>query len=115
MAPAAQATVPAHRPAAHHPTEPRTSAAYALPGDRAYPEAITADPRTGTLYAGSYADGTVYRTTGRVGRGGGTGWMGRLSWGRPGGGTGRPWRMAAGRGALEVAPGASSRRGEADR
>ncbi|MEU8828620.1 SMP-30/gluconolactonase/LRE family protein [Streptomyces sp. NPDC048636] len=63
LAPAARATAPAPRPAAHHPTEPRISAAYALPGDRVYPEGIAADPRTGTLYAGSYADGTVYRMT----------------------------------------------------
>ncbi|WP_207394215.1 SMP-30/gluconolactonase/LRE family protein [Actinomadura formosensis] len=36
-------------------------AAYVLPGDRVYPEGIAADPRTGTLYAGSFQDGTVYR------------------------------------------------------
>lgn len=39
----------------------RISAAYVLPGDRVYPEGIAADPRTGTMYAGSWKDGTVYR------------------------------------------------------
>ncbi|MBL1101378.1 SMP-30/gluconolactonase/LRE family protein [Streptomyces coffeae] len=67
LAPAAQATAPADapatRPAAHHPVQPRISAAYELPGDRVYPEGIAADPRSGTLYAGSFADGTVYRMT----------------------------------------------------
>ncbi|NYD51132.1 Cu-Zn family superoxide dismutase [Actinomadura luteofluorescens] len=39
----------------------RISTAYVLPGDRVYPEGIAADPRTGTMYAGSFKDGTVYR------------------------------------------------------
>ncbi|MEU4824478.1 SMP-30/gluconolactonase/LRE family protein [Actinomadura sp. NPDC023710] len=39
----------------------RISTAYVLPGDRVYPEGIAADPRTGTMYAGSFEDGTVYR------------------------------------------------------
>ncbi|WP_433462583.1 SMP-30/gluconolactonase/LRE family protein [Spirillospora sp. CA-128828] len=39
----------------------RISTAYVLPGDRVYPEGIAADPRSGTMYAGSFADGTVYR------------------------------------------------------
>ncbi|WP_431776664.1 SMP-30/gluconolactonase/LRE family protein [Streptomyces cucumeris] len=63
LAPAAHADGPAARPAAHQPALPRISTAYELPGDRVYPEGIAADPRTGTLYAGSFADGTVYRMT----------------------------------------------------
>ncbi|MES9541962.1 hypothetical protein [Actinomadura sp. NPDC000600] len=39
----------------------RISTAYVLPGDRVYPEGIAADPRGGAMYAGSFADGTVYR------------------------------------------------------
>lgn len=39
----------------------RISTAYVLPGDRVYPEGIAADPRDGTMYAGSFEDGTVYR------------------------------------------------------
>ncbi|NUW30897.1 SMP-30/gluconolactonase/LRE family protein [Nonomuraea sp. SMC257] len=39
------------------------STAFELPGARVYPEGITADPRTGDLYAGSYTDGTVFRMT----------------------------------------------------
>ncbi|RST06105.1 superoxide dismutase [Streptomyces sp. WAC07149] len=35
--------------------------AFALPGSKVYPEGIASDPRTGTVYVGSYADGTVYR------------------------------------------------------
>ncbi|MGI5168339.1 SMP-30/gluconolactonase/LRE family protein [Spirillospora sp. CA-253888] len=50
LAPAAQAA-------------PRVSTAHELPGDRVYPEGIAADPRTGDLYAGSYADGTIYKMT----------------------------------------------------
>ncbi|MFI6491883.1 SMP-30/gluconolactonase/LRE family protein [Streptomyces sp. NPDC050564] len=42
---------------------PRISTAYELPGDRAYPEGIAADPRTGDLYVGSYTTGAVYRAT----------------------------------------------------
>lgn len=43
--------------------EPRApvTTAYALPGERVYPEGIAADPRTGDTYVGSYADGAVYR------------------------------------------------------
>lgn len=41
----------------------RISAAYELPGDRVYPEGIAVDPRTGDLYAGSFADGTIYKMT----------------------------------------------------
>ncbi|QKW37428.1 SMP-30/gluconolactonase/LRE family protein [Actinomadura sp. NAK00032] len=54
------AAPPAAAQAASHGA--RISAAYVLPGDRVYPEGIAADPRTGALYAGSFADGTVYRT-----------------------------------------------------
>ncbi|MEV0145729.1 MULTISPECIES: hypothetical protein [unclassified Nonomuraea] len=39
------------------------STAFELPGARVYPEGITADPRTGDLYAGSFTDGTVFRMT----------------------------------------------------
>ncbi|MFC4011230.1 SMP-30/gluconolactonase/LRE family protein [Nonomuraea purpurea] len=42
---------------------PRVSTAFELPGDRVYPEGITADPRGGALYAASYADGTVFKMT----------------------------------------------------
>ncbi|GLX17758.1 SMP-30/gluconolactonase/LRE family protein [Streptomyces lavendulae] len=35
--------------------------AFTLPGSKVYPEGIASDPRTGTVYVGSYADGTVYR------------------------------------------------------
>ncbi|WP_211370372.1 SMP-30/gluconolactonase/LRE family protein [Nonomuraea turkmeniaca] len=41
----------------------RVSTAHELPGDRVYPEGITADPRTGDLYAGSYANGAVFKMT----------------------------------------------------
>ncbi|MFD3805797.1 SMP-30/gluconolactonase/LRE family protein [Streptomyces sp. NPDC058619] len=39
----------------------RISTAFTLPGARVYPEGIAGDPRTHTVYVGSYADGTVYR------------------------------------------------------
>ncbi|MEO3825101.1 SMP-30/gluconolactonase/LRE family protein [Actinomadura sp. B10D3] len=48
-------------PAAAREHRPSISTAYVLPGDRVYPEGIAADPRDGTLYAGSFQDGTVYR------------------------------------------------------
>ncbi|MFC7328217.1 SMP-30/gluconolactonase/LRE family protein [Marinactinospora rubrisoli] len=64
VAPAATAATspPAPPPSAAglHSTA-RISTAFELPGDRVYPEGIAADPRTGVLYAGSYADGTVFR------------------------------------------------------
>ena len=41
----------------------RISTAYALPGDRVYPEGITTDPYTGALYAGSFHDGTIFKMT----------------------------------------------------
>ncbi|MGW5452118.1 SMP-30/gluconolactonase/LRE family protein [Nocardia sp. NPDC003979] len=40
---------------------PVLSTAYGLPGAAVYPEGIALDPRTGTSYVGSYADGTVFR------------------------------------------------------
>ncbi|MEW2139773.1 superoxide dismutase [Streptomyces sp. NPDC005409] len=42
-------------------TDARISTAFSLPGGKVYPEGIAADPRTHTVYVGSYADGTVYR------------------------------------------------------
>ncbi|MFJ5775967.1 SMP-30/gluconolactonase/LRE family protein [Streptomyces sp. NPDC093094] len=39
----------------------RITAVHELPGDRVYPEGIALDPRTGDVYVGSYAEGTVYR------------------------------------------------------
>jgi sugar lactone lactonase YvrE len=48
---------PVGQPAIHIGT------AYELPGDRAYPEGIAADPRTGDTYVGSYATGAIYRAT----------------------------------------------------
>ncbi|GGT06937.1 MULTISPECIES: SMP-30/gluconolactonase/LRE family protein [Streptomyces] len=61
MGPAAAAAPvePSAHTAAPHA---RVSTAFTLPGERVYPEGIAADPRTGTVYVGSYADGTVYRT-----------------------------------------------------
>ncbi|MGP3949223.1 SMP-30/gluconolactonase/LRE family protein [Streptomyces sp. 7N604] len=58
-------TTQAIEPTASRAAEPhaRISTAYELPGDRVYPEGIAADPRTGDLYAGSYADGTVFKMT----------------------------------------------------
>ncbi len=43
------------------PAPARVSTAFTLPGAKVYPEGIAADARTGTVYVGSYADGTVYR------------------------------------------------------
>ncbi|MCX5296078.1 superoxide dismutase [Streptomyces sp. NBC_00193] len=37
------------------------STAFALPGERVFPEGIAADPRSGTVYVGSYTNGAVYR------------------------------------------------------
>ncbi|QXN91197.1 superoxide dismutase [Nocardia iowensis] len=42
---------------------PAISTAFELPSDRAYPEGIAADPRTGDTYVGSYTTGAVYRAT----------------------------------------------------
>lgn len=59
----AVAPAQAHAPAG----DARISTAFTLPGGKVYPEGIAADPRTRTVYVGSYADGTVYRA--RPGRG----------------------------------------------
>ncbi|MFC9297760.1 SMP-30/gluconolactonase/LRE family protein [Streptomyces sp. NPDC057011] len=42
-------------------TDARISTAFSIPGAKVYPEGIATDPRTHTVYVGSYADGTVYR------------------------------------------------------
>ncbi|WP_148280758.1 SMP-30/gluconolactonase/LRE family protein [Nocardia cyriacigeorgica] len=42
---------------------PRIETAFELPGDRVYPEGIAADKRHGDIYVGSFADGTIYRST----------------------------------------------------
>ncbi|MER6316379.1 SMP-30/gluconolactonase/LRE family protein [Streptomyces sp. NPDC001581] len=42
-------------------TDGPISTAFVLPGAKVYPEGIATDPRTRTVYVGSYADGTVYR------------------------------------------------------
>jgi Cu-Zn family superoxide dismutase len=74
QAPAAQAAQAAQvtQTAAAAPSAPsapssesrvRISTAHELPGARVYPEGIAADPRTGDLYAGSFADGTVFKMT----------------------------------------------------
>ncbi|MFI0451328.1 SMP-30/gluconolactonase/LRE family protein [Actinomadura sp. 6N118] len=55
------ASLPA-APAAQAASRVRISTAYELPGTKVYPEGIATDPRSGSLYAGSYADGTIYRT-----------------------------------------------------
>ncbi|MFB0631053.1 SMP-30/gluconolactonase/LRE family protein [Streptomyces sp. AB3(2024)] len=62
------ATAPAGAAAATAPPSPATAApapristAFTLPGAKVYPEGIASDSRTGTVYVGSYADGTVYR------------------------------------------------------
>ncbi len=63
LTPGAQAAV-ADLPAVSHSwAHPQISTAYELPGDRVYPEGIAVDPRTGDLYAGSYADGTIFKMT----------------------------------------------------
>ncbi|WP_329379711.1 SMP-30/gluconolactonase/LRE family protein [Streptomyces sp. NBC_01351] len=43
------------------PEAARISTAFSIPGGKVYPEGIGTDPRTHTVYVGSYADGTVYR------------------------------------------------------
>jgi sugar lactone lactonase YvrE len=49
--------------AARAPASARISTAYELPGERVYPEGITADPYTGDLFTGSFVDGTIFRMT----------------------------------------------------
>ncbi|MET8248169.1 SMP-30/gluconolactonase/LRE family protein [Streptomyces sp. NPDC005202] len=58
---AAALAVAATVPAAQAATAPRITTAFALPGDRVYPEGIALDPRTGDAYVGSYTTGAVYR------------------------------------------------------
>ncbi|MEU5534329.1 superoxide dismutase [Streptomyces sp. NPDC020362] len=58
---AAALAVAATAPAAVAATGPRISTAFALPGDRAYPEGIALDARTRDAYVGSYTTGAVYR------------------------------------------------------
>ncbi|MGW6865210.1 SMP-30/gluconolactonase/LRE family protein [Streptomyces sp. NPDC054904] len=48
-------------PSAPSGVDVRVTTAFTLPGAKVYPEGIAADARTGTVYVGSYADGTVYR------------------------------------------------------
>ncbi|MEU6589920.1 SMP-30/gluconolactonase/LRE family protein [Streptomyces sp. NPDC046881] len=53
--------VAATAPTAQAATVPRITTAFALPGDRVYPEGIGLDPRTGNAFVGSYTTGAVYR------------------------------------------------------
>ncbi|MFB7503875.1 SMP-30/gluconolactonase/LRE family protein [Streptomyces broussonetiae] len=57
----AAAAVAVAAPRATAATGPRISTAFTLPDDRAYPEGITLDPRTGDAYVGSFTNGAVYR------------------------------------------------------
>ncbi|KOV63774.1 superoxide dismutase [Streptomyces sp. MMG1121] len=50
-------------PRAAAATGRRISTAFTLPDDRAYPEGIALDPRTGDAYVGSFTTGAVYRAT----------------------------------------------------
>ncbi|MGW7526526.1 SMP-30/gluconolactonase/LRE family protein [Streptomyces sp. NPDC054783] len=58
---AATATVALAAPRATAATGPRISTAFTLPDDRAYPEGIALDPRTGDAYVGSFTTGAIYR------------------------------------------------------
>ncbi|WP_208899011.1 SMP-30/gluconolactonase/LRE family protein [Streptomyces incarnatus] len=58
---AAAGAVALAAPRAAAATGPRVSTAFALPDDRAYPEGIALDPRTGDAYVGSFTTGAVYR------------------------------------------------------
>ncbi|MFD8391542.1 SMP-30/gluconolactonase/LRE family protein [Streptomyces sp. NPDC059680] len=58
---AAAATVALAAPRATAATGPRISTAFTLPDDRAYPEGIALDPRTGDAYVGSFTTGAIYR------------------------------------------------------
>ncbi|MGP4013767.1 SMP-30/gluconolactonase/LRE family protein [Streptomyces sp. 4N124] len=53
--------VAASVPAARASGAVRVRTAFALPDDRAYPEGIGLDPRTGEVYVGSFTTGAVYR------------------------------------------------------
>ncbi|RSS72220.1 SMP-30/gluconolactonase/LRE family protein [Streptomyces sp. WAC06614] len=57
-APAAQAAAPSPLGTV---ADGRISTAFTLPGAKVYPEGIAQDGRTGDVYVGSYADGTIYR------------------------------------------------------
>ncbi|MFG2998459.1 SMP-30/gluconolactonase/LRE family protein [Streptomyces sp. NPDC048340] len=46
---------------AARPADARITTAFTLPGAKVFPEGIAADPRTRTVYVGSYTDGTIYR------------------------------------------------------
>lgn len=59
--PAANGPTADGRTAGSRPADARISTAFTLPGAKVFPEGIAADPRTGTVYVGSYTDGTVYR------------------------------------------------------
>ncbi|MGW3204502.1 SMP-30/gluconolactonase/LRE family protein [Streptomyces sp. NPDC001135] len=58
---AAAAAVAVAAPTASAATGPRVSTAFTLPDDRAYPEGIALDPRTGDAYVGSFTTGAIYR------------------------------------------------------
>ncbi|MER6380168.1 superoxide dismutase [Streptomyces sp. NPDC001250] len=58
---AAAAAVAVAAPRAAAAADPRISTAFTLPDDRAYPEGIALDPRTGDAYVGSYTTGAIYR------------------------------------------------------
>lgn len=61
LAPAPALTSADRAPYAQPAAAVRISTAFGLPSAKAFPEGIAADPRTGTVYVGSYTDGTVYR------------------------------------------------------
>lgn len=58
---AAAVAVTVSAPGATAATGTRVSTAFTLPDDRAYPEGIALDPRTGDAYVGSFTTGAVYR------------------------------------------------------
>ncbi|MCB5181107.1 SMP-30/gluconolactonase/LRE family protein [Streptomyces antimicrobicus] len=57
----AAGTLAAAAPAGAATQGGRVATAFVLPGAKVYPEGIAQDARTGDVYVGSYADGTVYR------------------------------------------------------
>ncbi|MEV6111993.1 superoxide dismutase [Streptomyces sp. NPDC052109] len=58
---AAAAAVALAAPRATAAAGPRVTTAFTLPDDRAYPEGIALDPRTGDAYVGSFTTGAIYR------------------------------------------------------
>ncbi len=58
---AATAVALAAPTAAAATARPRISTAFTLPDDRAYPEGIALDPRTGDAFVGSFTTGAIYR------------------------------------------------------